>query len=590
MLPSALLKPTPNQSRRSPNLFVSEQKSKSESRSRDGSRRVWVFRLLFVLLGLAPFLALEIGLRVLQVGETDAPGDPFAGFNARNPLFQKVDDVYRTSRFRGQFFPEQEFAAEKPADEFRIFCLGGSTVYGKPFLADTAFPKWLELELNARQPKKRIKAVNCGGISYASHRLLHVAREVAQYSPDLIVLATGHNEFLEDRTYYSLKSRSETEEWIDHTALSLKTVALARRWLGKDKTQSLAPSPDQVDDASHVGDVVTRLDDRIGFASFKRDDAWRTRVATEFDAMLREIVDVCRTADIPLILVRLGSNLRDCPPFKSEHRPGLSPEDERRWRDAFDEGGRLDPADPANALAAYRRAEAIDNRHAQLQYRIARCLDRLNRSDEARIRYLNAKNEDICALRMLDEFGAIVARTAEVANAPLVDVQDVLDRAAPEGIPGFDLYLDHVHPCIGGHQRIAAALAAAPAIGSLLDLSAPFTPQRRRSAFAAHFAALPRNYFSNGRRRLEWLDQWAQRQRLLDEITPRDAAGFVRQGMRRYEFANAEGAWSSFDQALKLDHAVAVNLLKNYADELRAQGRPGLGDKLEKRLSRIGAR
>lgn len=545
---------------------------------------MWLFRLLFVALGLAPFVALEIGLRVLHVGESDEPQDPFAGFNARNPLFEKAGDVYRTSRFRGQFFPDQEFAAAKPAEEFRVFCLGGSTVYGKPFLADTAFPKWLELELNARQSEKRVKVVNCGGISYASHRLLHVAREVAQYSPDLIVLATGHNEFLEDRTYYSLKSRSETEEWIDHTALSLKTVALARRWLGKDKTESLAPSPDQVANASHVGDVVTRLDDRIGFASFKRDDEWRSRVAQEFDAMLRKIAETCRSADVPLIFVRLGSNLRDCPPFKSEHKPGLSPADERQWRNEFDEGGRLDAVDPEKALKAYQRAEAIDGRHAQLQYRIARCLDRLGRTDEAKARYLNAKDEDICPLRMLDEFGAIVANVAEGASVPLLDVQTALDEAAPEGIPGFDLYLDHVHPSIGGHQRIAAELAASATIASLPGFTEPLPTEQRAEAFSRHFDALPRNYFSNGRRRLEWLDQWAQRQRLLDEITPRDAAGFVRQGMRRYEFGNAEGAWDSFEKAIKHDPAKARDLLRNYANELQSQGRAELGAKLAERL------
>ncbi len=563
---------------------MSESNSKCES-SGAKQRRLWLFRLLFVALGLAPFVALEIGLRAFQVGENDEPKDPFAGFNERNPLFERDGDIYRTSRFRGQYFPEQQFAAVKPSDEFRIFCLGGSTVYGKPFLSDTAFPKWLELELNARLTDKRAKVVNCGGISYASHRLLHVARETTQYEPDLIILATGHNEFLEDRTYYSLKSRSTAQEWVDHTALSLRTVALARRWLGKDKAPDLAPSPEDVSGSDHVGDVVTRLDDRIGFASFKRDEAWRTRVGEEFQTMLKEMVATCQANEIPILLVRLGSNLRDCPPFKSEHKPGLSLDEERRWREAFDLGGSLDIQDPEQALAAYREAEAIDARHAQLLYRMARCLDRIGQRELARQYYLQAKNEDICPLRMLDDFAAMVETVAQDAGVPMVDAQAALDRAAADAIPGFDLYLDHVHPSIGGHQRIAAKLASSPRLNSLLPLAAPLSHSQKAEAFKQHFSTLPRNYFSNGRRRLEWLDQWAQRQRLLAEVAPRDADDFIRQGMRRYEFGNSEGAWESFDQAIKSDSATAESLLQAYALELRNQGRPRLAGELAQRLN-----
>ena len=43
--------------------------------------------------------------------------------------------------------------------------------------------------------------INCGGVSYASYRLGPILDEVLGYEPDLIMLYTGHNEFLEARTY-----------------------------------------------------------------------------------------------------------------------------------------------------------------------------------------------------------------------------------------------------------------------------------------------------------------------------------------------------------------------------------------------------
>ena len=43
--------------------------------------------------------------------------------------------------------------------------------------------------------------INVGGISYASYRLLNLVEELSQYEPDLLIVYTGHNEFIERRTY-----------------------------------------------------------------------------------------------------------------------------------------------------------------------------------------------------------------------------------------------------------------------------------------------------------------------------------------------------------------------------------------------------
>ena len=96
-------------------------------------------------------------------------------------------------------FRPDGFARENGPKEFRIFCLGGSTVQGSPFAIETAFSTWLELSLQAAEPKRQWDVVNCGGVSYASYRLVPILEEVLGYEPDLIILYTGHNEFLEDR-------------------------------------------------------------------------------------------------------------------------------------------------------------------------------------------------------------------------------------------------------------------------------------------------------------------------------------------------------------------------------------------------------
>ena len=336
------------------------------------SRRNW-FRLFAVLAGLLPLVALEGGLRLFDVGRpADAP-DPFVGFNRNFPLFERQGGVYRTSRSRAPFIASQEFPAEKPPGSFRMFCFGGSTVYGHPYTGETSFPKWLELELAGRDPSRAWQAINCGGVSYASYRIAPMVQEILRYQPDLIIVATGHNEFLEDRTYHSLKTRSALWSWVQRTAYSLHTVNLVRQSLHRDS--SVARS--SVEGAELSPHVNTRLDYASGYASYRRDEGWWQNVAAQYDDSVRQIVAACRAAHVPVLLIRLGSNLRDCPPYKSEHRTGLDAGAEADWQAAFDLATAAEKTDLPRALRLYQEADAIDADYALLNFRIARVLDRL---------------------------------------------------------------------------------------------------------------------------------------------------------------------------------------------------------------------
>ena len=522
-----------------------------------------LFRILAVFVGVLPFLLAEAGLRLFGLGRLENSADALSGFNPRLPLFIRQGQVYRTAHAREFFFYPQEFPAAKPRNGFRAFCFGGSTVYGHPYEGETAFPKWLELELAAGDPTRSYQVVNCGGVSYASYRLAPLVREVLHYQPDLVILATGHNEFLEDRTYQAIKSRSAAWARLQNAAYSLRLVNLARRWAGKatDHRPQLSP------------EVEPKLDQASGYASYHRDDAWHQRVIAQFDESVRGIVADCRAAGVPVILVKLGANLRDCPPFKSEHRPGLSADQERAWQEAFEAGGAAETNNLSLALDLYRKAEAIDGEYALLTYRIARTLDRLGRKPEALAYYVKAKDEDICPLRIIAPFQEILTRVAAETGAPLVDAAALLAAQAPDAIPGFDCFLDHVHPNIHGHQKIAQALAEDVRRYGLSPNASAWPEDKRRLAYADHLKQLGARYFSDGRRRVEWLDHWARRQRLLEETLPRDAQGYVRLGFRCLDLGDEEGAWQALGEGLRLDPAVLTQI-RARAQQLQAEGRP----------------
>ena len=581
-----------------------DQQTSSGRRPGSGRRRCW-FRLAAVLIGVLPFLVLEAALRIFGIAAPDRDDDLLVGYSQIEPLFDldETDAVYRTRRSRELFFGTQEFAAVKPDNGFRIFCLGGSTVRGRPYETDSAFPKWLEMELAACDPSRTYEAVNCGGLSYASYRLRVLLDEVLKYEPDLIVVATGHNEFLEDRTYASLRGRSSIRVLIDETSRTLHSLRLARQLLeGSSNGQpgtvesnggASAGSGSKTD---HQGrtlldeQVLTRLDDPTGYASYRRDPEWRSGVVQHFGISIKAMIERCRTAGVPLLLVNLGSNLRDTAPFKSEYSRELSPEDELKWQQAFEAGSLIGPArsttegarstvggirsveQAEQALGHFRVAEAIDAGHALLLYRIARCLDRLNKFDEARSYYLRAKDEDVCPLRMIDELNALQTEIAVETETPIVDVRAMFESTSPQSIPGHDWFTDHVHPTIYGHQKMASAIADRLREHGVLSNLGRWIDDDRRAAYTRWLGQLGPTFLINGRRRVGWLEGWAQRNRLYDETLPIDPRGFLHSGFRKIGFGETEAAWLDFRVALESEPAISADLLR-FAQELDDQGR-----------------
>jgi len=521
-----------------------------------------------------PFILAEAALRVLDVGRPEDSADALAGFNRRLPLFVRQDNVYRIAHAREPFFLPQEFPADKPRNGLRVFCFGGSTVHGHPYKGDTAFPKWLELELAATNPTRSCQVINCGGVSYASYRLAPLVKEVLHYQPDLVILATGHNEFLEDRSYQALKSRLASWAGLQNAAYSVRLVNVARHWVGggADRKPPLSP------------EVETRLDQASGYASYHRDDAWHEQVVAQFNESMRTMVADCRAAGVPVMLIKLGANLRDCPPFKSEHRAGLSAGQERAWQDAFDAAGLAAATNLRLALERYREAEAIDGEHALLAYRIARTLDRLGQKSEARTYYLKARELDVCPLRIIQPLEEVLGRIAVDTSTPLMDAGALLAAQAPDAIPGFDCYLDHVHPNIGGHQRIARALAAEARLRHLTPGATTWQEEARQHAYAAHLKQLGPRYLADGRRRVAWLDTWARRQRLLEETTPRDAQDYVRVGFRCLDLGDEEEAWKALDEALRRDSST-FGLIRARAGEIRSRGYPDSAASLLQRFA-----
>lgn len=475
-------------------------------------RRLWLCRLAAIAFGLALLAGFEGLCRLCYWGRPELHDDPFVGFQSIWPLFVLSEDGqrYEIPKSRQGYFCPQTFSATKPNDEYRIFCLGGSTVQGRPYAVETSFTTWLEISLRAAAPRRRWKVVNCGGVSYASYRLRPILEEVLHYDPDLIVLCTGHNEFLESRGFDHIRDRGGLLNASLAGFSRLHTFNLMRD--GYLRLRGAKTSGPPAGRPVLPAEVETLLDYRGGLAEYHRDETWRRNVIEQFRFNLQCMVRMARDAKVDILLMNPACNLGDMPPFKAEHRADLSDGELAEWEASLAAARGYFRRESHNLRAAIphlERACQIDPVHAGAWYTLAECYRAAGRWREARAAFTEAKELDVCPLRILQPMTRAILDLARQTDVPLVDVQKLFERGARHGIVGSEQLVDHVHPSFAGHQHIADALA-----NKLVELGhvqpvADWQANKRR-AFQKHLDGLDGFYYALGERRLKNLRLWTQ--------------------------------------------------------------------------------
>jgi len=464
-------------------------------------------KLQLVTAGLLALL--ELAIRLCVPAPAINMEDPFVSFSGLSPLF--VPDAtgtrFETAEERLTAFCPQSFAAVKGPETLRVFCLGGSTVQGRPYSVQTSFTTWLELNLRAARPGADTEVINCGGISYASYRLVPIMQELLEHKPDLFIIYTGHNEFLEDRTYGHLKKKPRFLIRMHRIMLNLRIYSHAHQFLSHHRGRRAQAGRSQKTVLSP--EVRTMLDFQQGLESYHRDQAWRKGIIEHFGHNLETMVKVSRRAGVPVFLVNPVSNLKDCPPFKSEHRSNLSESRIQRVVELREQAGKLDFSDTYGKIGLLEQAATIDNRHAGLLFLLGKCNERIGRYSEAKKWFVLAKEEDVCPLRILEPMHEIIRDTASRYQIPLVDVKRLIEQRTADGIAGDEWLLDQVHPRIAAHRLIADALYEVMENDGIVRTPAGWRASRDELC-RQHHSSLDEAYYARGAARLKRLGEWSR--------------------------------------------------------------------------------
>jgi len=417
---------------------------------------------LLSLVAIALFFGfLEGVLALVGVRPTLMQEDPFVGFVSNVPLFvpemnSEGREILTTAVNKQRFFNPQHFYKRKPAGTYRIFCLGGSTTYGRPYNDATSFAGWLRELLPRADPRRSWEVINAGGISYASYRVARLMKELALYEPDLFIIYSGHNEFLEERSYGVLRDAPGA---VKSTAALL---ARTRMWTAMSllmKRMHIVSSS-KADQRSRLTGEVNTLLENFGQAIYKRDDNLRDKILMHYRLSLKRMVEIAESINADVIFVTPASNLKDFSPFKSQHTDGLSEADRLRVENLLASGLEfMRESRWSEALNVLDEALVIDPRFAELHYRRGKVLFALGQHERAKASFIRARDEDVCPLRALSPMQETLAEVSRETGAPLVDFVDLLEQrlSVEQGhrVPGEEYFLDHVHPTIEVNGMLA---------------------------------------------------------------------------------------------------------------------------------------
>jgi Flp pilus assembly protein TadD len=168
---------------------------------------------------------------------------------------------------------------------------------------------------------------------------------------------------------------------------------------------------------------------------------------------------ISREAGAELIFVTPASNIRDFSPFKAEPTAGMSTASLAQidvLKASISE--HLANQEYEQAVALADQALEIDARDAELLFLDGRALLGMGKTTEAREAFIAARDEDVAPLRALSPMARMVTEVASENSSGLVDFAAMIEQASPDGIPGDEHFLDHVHPSIEANRMLALAI------------------------------------------------------------------------------------------------------------------------------------
>lgn len=413
-------------------------------------RKLWAFRLGALLIPVSMLVILELGLRLGGYGAYPPLFTPIEGYEEYLQPHEGVAARYFTTIESIPGIPFDSFHRAKRDSSLRIVIQGGSTAAGFPFYFGGSFPDMLEQRLLMTFPGRQIEVVNTSMAAVNSFTLLDFADEIIEQEPDAVIIYAGHNE------YYGALGVGSTQLLGRNPALirlylalkPFRSVQLLQAFIQKLIGLFGTSEPHGPQGATLMQNMVG--EQRIPLGSELYEDG-----IEQFRSNMNRLLARYQRAGIPVLIGSIASNERDHAPFLS----GVSdPSAMQSVRDDVQEAMRIQATGDTTA-AISRLSTVLDGQpeYAAAWYARARLLDGRGEANAAARDYRQARLRDELRFRGPDAMNEVIQDLAAEHGATFVDTEAAIRAASPDGIPGRETMLEHLHPNIQGYFVLSDA-------------------------------------------------------------------------------------------------------------------------------------
>ncbi|MCW8803174.1 MAG: hypothetical protein OQK57_02160, partial [Ignavibacteriaceae bacterium] len=227
--------------------------------------------------------------------------------------------------------------------------------------------------------------------------------------PDLVLIYLGHNEYYGALGVGSLESFGSSRSIVNATLWlnKFKTIELLRNTV---KTISgLFSSEDKITGGTMMAQLAK---DKL--IKYNSDIYWDG--IHQFEGNLRDILSMCKEANVPVIASTVASNLKDQKPFVSVNDSEYPPAEQIFF-------------DATTKLLA-------------------------GETDSAKGLFIFAKELDALRFRAPEEINKTIIRLCKEFNFVIIRSDSLLNSFSQDGIVGDNLMTDHLHPTVKGYQLI----------------------------------------------------------------------------------------------------------------------------------------
>lgn len=387
----------------------------------------------------------------LRVGGYGFPTPRFIQDTSVSPSVWRGNQAFVRRFFPGPWYPDiapVQLTTPAPANALRVAVLGESAAYGFPDPA-FGFARMFQVLLERQYPDRTIELINAAENGVTSPILLEQLPQVLAMKPDLLILYIGNNEFI------GPFGPSNSGASGDMSPLRIRAQILASRlrlsqpeiYLGRHTTPGATPPP--------PGRLLANNDPAVH------------HTYDRYEANLRAMLDLAADAAVPVVLCTVAVNERDWAPFADSHRAGISPPDLNAWNTAWDEGkAAWDNGDAEAAVAAWKRAEAIDPEPATLAYSLAQAYKATGNAPAAAEAFTRALTQDALRYRttpaMNDRVRQLATEYAQ-QHVVLADCDAQLRNAIAADTTNTPYFYEHCHLAPAGNYAIATCIHAAAA-------------------------------------------------------------------------------------------------------------------------------